>query len=111
MKGPFASFGRYAITGIAILAAIVVSYRLWVYYMVEPWTRDGRVRADVVVVAPDVSGFVTEVLIHDNKAVSRGDVLFRIDRARFEIALRQAEAVVAGPRWIRRRWTSTVIAR
>ena len=98
MKGFLASFGRYVITGIAVLAAIAVGYRLWVYYMVEPWTRDGRVRADVVVVAPDVSGFVTEVLVRDNEAVRRGDVLFRIDRARFELALRQAEAVVAGRR-------------
>jgi RND family efflux transporter MFP subunit len=98
VKGFFASSGRYVITGIAVLVAIAVGYRLWVYYMVEPWTRDGRVRADVVVVAPDVSGFVTEVLIHDNQAVRRDDVLFRIDRARFELALRQAEAVVAGRR-------------
>jgi RND family efflux transporter MFP subunit len=96
VKGLLVSFRRYAITGIAVLAAIAIGYRLWVYYMDEPWTRDGRVRADVVVVAPDVSGFVTEVLVHDNQPVHRGDVLFRIDRARFELALRQAEAVVAG---------------
>ena len=98
MKSLLASSRRFAITGIAVLAAIVVGYRLWVYYMEEPWTRDGRVRADVVVVAPDVSGFVTEVLVHDNQAVRRGDVLFRIDRVRFELALQQAEAVVAGRR-------------
>jgi RND family efflux transporter MFP subunit len=96
VKDLLVSFRRYAITGIAVLAAIAIGYRLWVYYMDEPWTRDGRVRADVVVVAPDVSGFVTEVLVHDNQPVHRGDVLFRIDRARFELALRQAEAVVAG---------------
>jgi RND family efflux transporter MFP subunit len=98
VKSLLASSRRFAITGIAVLAAIVVGYRLWVYYMEEPWTRDGRVRADVVVVAPDVSGFVTEVLVHDNQAVRRGDVLFRIDRVRFELALQQAEAVVAGRR-------------
>ena len=64
--------------------------------MNEPWTRDGHVRADVVPVAPDVSGFVTEVLVKDNQSVQRGDVLFRIDRARYEIALKQAEAVLLG---------------
>jgi RND family efflux transporter MFP subunit len=98
VKSLLVSFGRFAITGVAVLAAIVVGYQLWVYYMDEPWTRDGRVRADVVVVAPDVSGFVTEVLVRDNQRVRRGDVLFRIDRARFELALQQAEAVVAGRR-------------
>jgi RND family efflux transporter MFP subunit len=52
----------------------------------------------VVPVAPDVSGFVTEVLVGDNQQVRRGDVLFRIDRARYEIALKQAEAVLLGKR-------------
>jgi RND family efflux transporter MFP subunit len=66
--------------------------------MDEPWTRDGHVRADVVPVAPDVSGFVTEVLVRDNQQVRLGDVLFRIDRARYEIALKQAEAVLEGRR-------------
>jgi len=64
--------------------------------MEAPWTRDGRVRADVVQVAPDVSGLVTEVLVADNQVVKRGDVLFRIDPERFDLALRQAEAVVEG---------------
>jgi RND family efflux transporter MFP subunit len=50
----------------------------------------------VVPVASDVSGFVTEVLVKDNQQVQRGDVLFRIDRARYEIALKQAEAVLLG---------------
>ena len=64
--------------------------------MDEPWTRDGHVRADVVPVAPDVAGFVTEVLVKDNQMVRRGDILFRIDSARYEIALKQAEAVLEG---------------
>jgi RND family efflux transporter MFP subunit len=66
--------------------------------MDAPWTRDGHVRADVVPVAPDVSGFVAEVLVRDNQRVQRGDVLFRIDRSRYDIALRQAEAVLLGKR-------------
>ncbi len=77
-------------------AAAFVGWRLWVHYEEEPWTRDGRVRAEVVAVAPDVSGLVSEVLVHDNQRVRKGDVLFRIDRRRFELALRHAEAVVAG---------------
>lgn len=96
MKGNFAWLGRLAVTIIAVVAAIGVGRELWVYYMESPWTRDGRVRADVVQVAPDVSGFVTEVLVKDNQKVRRGDVLFRIDRERFALALRQADASVAG---------------
>ncbi len=87
---------RFALTVAAVALAVVVGSHLWVYYMDEPWTRDGRVRADIVAVAPDVSGFVTEILVRDNQKVRRGDVIFRIDRARFALALQQADAAVAG---------------
>lgn len=78
-----------------ICVAAVAGWLLWDYYMDQPWTRDGRVCADVVKIAPDVSGLVSEVLVRDNQTVRKGDVLFRVDRARFELALRQAEAGVA----------------
>ncbi len=87
---------RLAVTLVAVVLAVIVGWQLWIYYMDLPWTRDGRVRADVVGVAPDVSGLVTDVLVHDNQQVTTGDVLFRIDRERFALALRQAEANVAG---------------
>ena len=96
MKNLLARSGRVAVTAIAVVAALVVGRYLWAYYMEAPWTRDGHVRADVVPVAPDVSGLVTDVLVKDNQKVRRGDVLFRIDRARFALALKQADAVVAG---------------
>lgn len=54
-----------------------------------------HVRADVVAVASDVSGLVEEVLIKDNQAVRKGDVLIRLDPQRFRLAVQQAEAVVA----------------
>ena len=87
---------RLIVTLAMVAVAIVVGLALWDYYMEAPWTRDGRVRADVVAVAPDVSGLVTEVLVEDNQTVTRGDVLFRIDPERFTLALRQAEAMVEG---------------
>lgn len=87
---------RLAVTLAAVALAVLVGLGLWDYYMEAPWTRDGRVRADVVGVAPDVSGLVTEVLVRDNQGVRRGDVLFRIDPDRFTLALRQAEAIVEG---------------
>lgn len=96
MKNIVAFIRRFAVTAVMVVAALAVGRYLWVYYMDAPWTRDGRVRADVVTVAPDVSGFATEILVKDNQAVQRGDVLMRIDRARFALALQQADAVVAG---------------
>jgi multidrug resistance efflux pump len=84
--------GRVLLTLVIVAVAIVVGRSLWVYYEESPWTRDGRVRADVVTIAPDVSGLISEVPVHDNQPVKRGDVLFRIDQARFALALAQADA-------------------
>jgi len=98
MKAVVNSLRRLAPTGLMVLLALWAGYKLWDYYFDAPWTRDGHVRADVVPVAPDVSGFVSEVLVRDNQQVQSGDVLFRIDRARYEIALKQAEAVQEGKR-------------
>jgi len=96
VKTALALLRRSALVGIAVVAAIAVAIHLWAYYMEAPWTRDGRVRADIVQVAPDVSGLVSEVLVRDNVKVHRGDIIFRIDRARFALALQQADAIVAG---------------
>ncbi len=91
----FASLlGRFAVTAIAVGVAAVIGWQLWVYYLEAPWTRDGRVRADVVQVAADVSGLVSDVQVHDNQVVKKDEVLFRIDPVRFQIALRNAQADV-----------------
>jgi RND family efflux transporter MFP subunit len=95
MKGFFASLGRTLLTLVVVLLAIVAGWELWSYYMLEPWTRDGRVRADVVTVAADVSGLISDVFVHDNERVSKGQQLFRIDQRRFQYALDQAKADMA----------------
>ena len=79
-------------TLIVVAISLVTGWYLWQHYEVEPWTRDGRVKANVITLAPDVSGQVMKVYVHDNQPVNVGQVLFEIDRARFELALRQAEA-------------------
>jgi RND family efflux transporter MFP subunit len=89
------SIGRVLVTLAAVLVAIVVGWQLWSYYMLQPWTRDGRVRADVVTVAADVSGLVSDVYVRDNQTVSKGQPLFRIDQRRFQYALAEAKANVA----------------
>ena len=92
MKNLFASAGRVLLTLVVVLVAIAVGWQLWSYYMLEPWTRDGRVRADVVTVAADVSGLISDVFVHDNEKVSKGQQLFRIDQRRFQYALDQAKS-------------------
>jgi len=84
---------RVAITSILLIVAIVLGHMLWVRYMDSPWTRDGRVRADVVNIAPDVAGLVTKVAVRDNQFIHRGDVLFLIDADHYTHALAQAQAL------------------
>ena len=82
---------RVALTVMVVLAAIWAALQLWDHYELAPWTRDGRVRANVVQIAPDVAGLVTSVPIQDNQAVKAGTLLFEVDHARYGLAVRQAE--------------------
>lgn len=91
---------RATITIVIAALAIVVLRWMWVHYERAPWTRDGRVRADIVSVAPDESGFVVSIAVMDNQVVHKGDALFRLDSVRYEIAVHQAEAAVARQRAI-----------
>lgn len=90
------------ISFLATLSVVVIALwlgrTLWVNYMESPWTRDGRVRADVVSVAPDVAGLVLEVPVRDNQAVKKGDLLLQIDPARYQLAVDEARALLAARR-------------
>ncbi|MBS7701530.1 efflux RND transporter periplasmic adaptor subunit [Chelatococcus sp. YT9] len=86
---------RVGMTCLVVVAALVVGWRLWAYYTLAPWTRDARVLANVVEIAPDVSGLVASVNVVDNQLIKKGDLLFTIDRERFKVALEQAQAEVA----------------
>ncbi|MFM0646504.1 HlyD family secretion protein [Paraburkholderia bryophila] len=92
MKKTWFSVGQILLTLIVVVAAAFVLWKLVGYYMFAPWTRDGHVRADVIQVAPDISGLISSVDVVDNQQVSKGQVLFVIDQARYTLALRQAEA-------------------
>jgi multidrug resistance efflux pump len=89
---------RSAATIAIVIAAVLVAVWMWNHYERSPWTRDGRVRADVVRVTPDISGLVTSVAVRDNQAVKAGDLLFVLDRPRYALALEQAEAQIASAR-------------
>ncbi|WP_111495582.1 MULTISPECIES: HlyD family secretion protein [Marinobacter] len=84
-----------AVTLLVFAAAALLGTLLWQHYMDAPWTRDGRVRADIINVASDVSGRVVEMPVSDNQRVQKGDLLMRIDPEKYEIAVEQAEALVA----------------
>lgn len=98
MKNLRATLTRSAATILIVALAIVVAWWMWNHYERSPWTRDGRVRADVVRVTPDIGGLITEVHVRDNQPVRAGDLLFVIDRPRYSLALAQADAAIASAR-------------
>src|SRR5277367_7189805 len=85
---------RYLITGGAIFVAFLLGWALWWHYLRSPWTRDGRVRAEVVDIAAQISGKVIDLKVVDNQQVNKDDVLFIIDPVDYRLALDQANANV-----------------
>ncbi|WP_114712395.1 biotin/lipoyl-binding protein [Rhizobium grahamii] len=94
MKAFTATFFRFAATTLVVAITGYFAGCLWNDYTASPWTRDARVQADVVSLAPDVSGLVDSVSVEDNAIVHKGDILFTVDRARFKIARDRADAAV-----------------
>src|ERR1700744_1534400 len=86
---------RLFVTLLIVAVAAIGGRWLSIHYNLEPWTRDGRIRADIVHVAPDINGLVTQVLVKDDQAVHTGDVLFVIDQARYQLASDQADSAIA----------------
>jgi len=83
---------RVLLTGAVVLVAVaVVAYKYW-DYLINPWTRDGQIRAQIVQITPRVSAPIINLPIVDNQFVRTGDLLFEIDPRTFVAALDQAKA-------------------
>lgn len=63
--------------------------------MQSPWTRDGKIRAELVNITPEVSGKIISVGVKDNQKVKKGDLLFSLDPTPFKIVLDNAQASLA----------------
>src|SRR6202007_1428698 len=84
----------YLITLIIVGLALWAAVSLYVRYIEHPWTRDGQIRANIVGIAPRVSGPIIHFAVHDNQEVRSGDLLFEIDPADFEAQLHVASGQV-----------------
>ena len=51
MKKPFLTIGRVVLTLLIVTFAVVLVWRMVMYYMFAPWTRDGHIRADIIQMA------------------------------------------------------------
>jgi multidrug resistance efflux pump len=72
-------------TIIAFAASIVVSRR-------RPLTDDASVRANIIGIAPHVSGPIVELHVVDNQPIHKGELLFVVDPRPYQARLEQAEA-------------------
>ena len=83
---------KYLLTGTVVLLAIAALLLKYRDYVVNPWTRDGQVRAEVIQITPRVSGPIVSLAVKDNQFVKAGDLLFEIDPRTFTVSLEQAHA-------------------
>jgi len=83
---------RYLATAAVVALAIAIAAAKYWDYLVNPWTRDGQVMAQVVQIAPRVSGPIVQLPIVDNQFVKAGDLLFEIDPRTFAVAVDNALA-------------------
>jgi RND family efflux transporter MFP subunit len=90
-QGVWRVVGTLLISVIGVIAAVGV----WQHYMLSPWTRDGRVVANSVTIASEVSGRIVDIRVRENQFVKKGEVLFIIDQSTYQAALQSAEATAA----------------
>jgi len=76
---------------IILIAVIAVLLKYW-DYVVNPWTRDGQVRAQVIQITSRVSAPITKLAVKDNQFVKTGDLLFAVDPRTFQANLESAQA-------------------
>jgi multidrug resistance efflux pump len=75
-----------------IVSAVVLSFITWWELDIRPRTDDAYMRANIVGIAANVSGYVTELAVVDNQRVKVGDLLFRVDVRPYQAALDLAVA-------------------
>src|SRR5258705_10647258 len=77
---------------IGAVAASIYAFRL---NFVKPRTDDAAVRANIVGIAPHVSGPIVDLRVADNQYVKQGDLLFVVDCRPYEARLARARADLA----------------
>ena len=83
---------KVLLTTLVVLVAVgAIALKYW-DYLTNPWTRNGQVRANIIQVAPRVSGPIVQLPIVDNQSVKAGDLLFEIDPRTYQASLDQASA-------------------
>jgi multidrug resistance efflux pump len=86
------------IVGLALagVVAVLAAWRIWPFTSANQTTDNAYVRGRVTVIAPQVSGYVTRVLVRDFASVRQGEPLVEIDRRIYAQKVDQAQAARDG---------------
>jgi multidrug efflux system membrane fusion protein len=88
-------FVRKVVSVVLIAGAVLITLYVWGIIERHPRTDDAAARANVVGLAPRVSGQILKLSVQDNQAVKEGDVLFEIDPEDYRLILEKAKADLA----------------
>ncbi|MCZ6502133.1 MAG: HlyD family secretion protein [Gammaproteobacteria bacterium] len=83
---------KLLLTSMVLLLALGVLVTKYWSYVINPWTRDGQVRAQVIQITPRVTGPIVKLTVSDNQFVTAGELLFQIDPRTFATSLMLARA-------------------
>ena len=92
---PFRAILIGAVAALALCAATYAGWEYWTVWRFQETTDDAYVQADIVTIAPKVTGYLATVSVADNQHVKAGDVLAIIDQRDFQASVDQAKADVA----------------
>lgn len=83
-----------AVVALIGIALILWAWRIWPFTTAAVVTEDAYVRGQVTSLAPQVNGYVTQVLVQDYARVKRGQKLFQIDDRLYRQQVAQADAAL-----------------
>ena len=83
------------VLGAVLLVGLVYGFQKVRYMMTHEDTENSYLEADIVTIAPKVSGYVEKIKIEDNQWVKAGDTLFILDNRDYLLRVQQAEAALA----------------
>ncbi|MGL5791192.1 MAG: HlyD family secretion protein, partial [Plesiomonas shigelloides] len=78
-----------------MFAALLVIAGAFKYHQRSPQTRHAVVRANIIALAPQVSGAIVDVAVSDNQPVKKGQLLLRIDPRPYQLAVDKATVDLA----------------
>jgi membrane fusion protein, multidrug efflux system len=79
------------LSGILVLASVLLGYFVYRLYYANPRTDDAYVHANTAALAAHVSGQIVQLPIRDNQQVKKGDLLFVVDPRPYKLALDTAK--------------------